>query len=345
MQRVGAFIMAFRWDRKTDEQLLDMPLRELPVQIKGTWLEGCIERLYGELESRGLRHRPHFWLGAEFFSPDGVPGIAIPFFLAHQRLIALEQRFMLEVEGGTEPRLMRILRHEAGHTLDTAHRLHFRRRWQQLFGSFAAPYPDTYKPKPNSRQYVLHLPSWYAQAHPAEDFAETFAVWLHPASTWRRRYQGWPVMRKLEYVDELMQELAGEAPVVRSRRKVEPFTECDLTLREYYNNKREMQTVEWPAFYDRELLQVFSRNPKHAHRQSAAMFIRRYRRELIQAVAEGTGVHAYTIKHFLEHVSERCKSLKLRVQGPDRETFKRMLVLLTMQTMNAVHSGYFRLAL
>src|ERR1044072_3467043 len=98
---------------------------------------------------------------------------------------------MLEVEGGTDTECLRILRHEAGHALDTAFRLHFKRQWREHFGSFAQRYPDFYKPKPKSRRYVLHLPTWYAQAHPAEDFAETFAVWLTPRSRWRRRYRSW----------------------------------------------------------------------------------------------------------------------------------------------------------
>jgi hypothetical protein len=252
---------------------------------------------------------------------------------------------MLEVEGGTEANFMRILRHEAGHTIDTAYRLHFRRRWRELFGSFAQPYPDSYRPRPNSRQYVLHLRSWYAQAHPAEDFAETFAVWLTPGFNWRRRYHGWPALRKLEYVDEVMKELAGQPCAVRRRQHVEPLSRSRITLREYYERKREQYSLEWPAYYDRDLRRVFSQEPRHARRQSAAMFLRRVRRDLSRRVAEVTGVHAYTINHILEHMSERGKALGLRLGTSEREAHHRMLILLTMQTMNAVHSGYFRLAL
>lgn len=337
--------MGFRWDRKTDDQLLDMPLAKLPIQIQGSWLEDGIERLYEELALRGLKFRPHCWLSEEWFSPDGVPGIAIPFYLAHPRLRRLEQRFMLEVEGGSEAKLMRVLRHEAGHAFDTAFRLHFRRRWQELFGSFAARYPDSYLPRPNSRNFVLHLPSWYAQSHPAEDFAETFAVWLTPGSNWRKRYKGWGALRKLEYVDELMQDIKGLAPAVKTRRRVEPFTESRMTLREYYEQKKESGSIEWPAFYDTELLQIFSRDKRYARRLSASMFLRQHRRDLVEAVAEVTNVHPYTIVHILDHVKERCKALQLHLRQSERDTRQRMLILLTMQTMNAVHSGYFRLAL
>ena len=139
---------------------------------------------------RGIRFRPHCWLAQEWFSPDGIPGIAIPFYLAHRRLMSIERRFMREVEGGNRNWLMRILRHEAGHAIDSAYRLRRRSRWRAVFGPASLPYPDTYRPRPGSRRFVQHLGAWYAQAHPTEDFAETFAVWLKPRSPWRREYRG-----------------------------------------------------------------------------------------------------------------------------------------------------------
>ena len=137
----------FPWYRLSDEHLLDMRICDLNLTIKGSFLEPHIRRLYSELNERSIRFKPHVWLSEEWFSPDGVPGIAIPFYLAHPRLMKLERKQMLEVEGGTDTECMRILRHEAGHALDTAYRLHFRARWRTLFGSFAQPYPDFYKPK------------------------------------------------------------------------------------------------------------------------------------------------------------------------------------------------------
>jgi hypothetical protein len=147
----------FPWHRLSDEHLLDMRICDLALKIKGSFLEPHIKRLYSELNDRGIRFKPHVWLSEEWFSPDGVPGIAIPFYLAHPRLMKLERQQMLEVEGGTDTECMRILRHEAGHALDTGFRLHFKRQWRELFGSFAQRYPDFYKPKPKSRNYVLHL--------------------------------------------------------------------------------------------------------------------------------------------------------------------------------------------
>ncbi|HEY0319889.1 MAG TPA: putative zinc-binding metallopeptidase [Pyrinomonadaceae bacterium] len=333
-----------RWYLMRDEELLDLRLCDLPLRIGGTNLEGRIKRLYEELNGRGIRFKPHVWLGEEWFSPDGVPGIAIPFYLAHPRLIQLERKQMFEVEGGTEVECLRILRHEAGHALDTAYRLHFKRRWRELFGSFAQPYPDSYKPRPKSRNFVLNLGAWYAQAHPAEDFAETFAVWLAPRSRWRTRYRGWPALEKLEYVDELMDEIKGQPRRNRRRDKIEPVAEVRVTLREHYRRKRQQYAIERGAFYDRDLLRIFAENSNHATHPTAASFIRSIRREVREIVAEGTGVHQYTVDHVMKNMIERSKDLKLRIAGSKRETRRALLVSLTVHVMNMLHSGYHRIA-
>ncbi len=336
---------AVNLNRLSDEQLLEMRLCDLPVRIEGSVIERRVQRLYDELAARGLRFRPHVWLSSEWFSPDGVPGIAIPFYLAHPRLEKLEHRQMLEVEGGSEKSCMRILRHEAGHTIDTAYRLHYRKRWRELFGSYRQPYPTSYRPRPNSRAYVLHLDSWYAQAHPAEDFAETFAVWLTPGSRWRQRYKGWPALRKLEYVDELMREIAGKPPVIRARRKVEPLRELKQTLREHYRQKRMYYADEWPDFYDRDLRRLFSDHPRYAHRPTAADFLRRIRPQIREVVAEWTGTYQYTIDQVLADMIDRCRELKLRLALPERVAVQQAMIMLTVQTMNYIHAGHHRVTL
>ena len=199
------------WSRLDDAKLLDKRFCDLKLTVEGP-LRARVDHVYGELAARGLtRLRPHVWLSTEWFSPDGIPGIALPFFLGHPRLTRLERSQMLAVEGGTPASCLRILRHETGHCFDTAYRLHRRQRYRELFGHYGDPYPDTYKPRPGSRRFVTHLPGWYAQAHPAEDFAETFAVWLGSRKAWRSHYRGWPALEKIEYVDQLMTEIAPAA--------------------------------------------------------------------------------------------------------------------------------------
>lgn len=335
----------FPWEKLPDDELLDVRLCDLGLTIEGTALGSRVERLNEELHRRGFRFRPHVWLAEDWFSPDGVPGIAIPFFLAHPRLMRIERKHMLGVEGGTEDECMRILRHEVGHTIDTAYRLHRRRRWRETFGSFAEPYPETYQPKPYSKSYVLHLDLWYAQSHPAEDFAETFAVWLKPRSRWRAAYAGWPALKKLEYVDELMNEIVDRVPTVRSRRHVDSIRTVRKTLREYYDEKCERYGTHLPDVYDRELLRLFSDKPEDAKRPSAAAFLRRLRPEVRRTVSRWTGQYRYTIDQVLEDVIARCRELDLRLAASEEETLQDALVMLTVQTMNFLHGGHHRLAL
>ncbi len=337
--------MGLRLDRMTDRQLLDLRLCDLPVRIRGTRLEQRIEKLYREMESRSLAIRPHVWLSEEWFTPDGVGGFAIPFYLAHPRLIKLERAQMLEVEGASEGECMRILRHEAGHAIDNAFRLHARRGWTETFGSYRVPYPEWYQPQPDSRDYVLNLDAWYAQAHPAEDFAETFAVWLKDGARWHRQYQGWGSLRKLEYVDRLMIELAGRRPARRPGREVDSLPMLKKTLREHYQRKRAYYTIDWPASYERNLFRVFSAEPRHNPLPSAAQFLRHIRRDVCDVVARGTGVHHYTINHIVRHMIVRCRELKLRLTIPEEEARQLMIVTLTMQVMQVLRTGYHRIPL
>src|SRR5438105_12641228 len=211
------------WASWPDEKLLEMRMCDLGVSIEGTELEQRIAQVNAELDARGMVFRPHYWLSDDWFTPDGVPGIAIPFYLAHPRLAKLELTQMLEVEGGDPESCLRILRHEVGHALDNAYRLRRRRTRRRLFGNPGIEYPEYYTPKPYSKSFVHHLDHWYAQSHPDEDFAETFAVWLDPQSLWATRYVGWPAQRKLEYMDRLMRELARRRPDATSKRQVDPL--------------------------------------------------------------------------------------------------------------------------
>jgi len=329
----------------TDRQLLDVRLCDLPVRISGTQLEQRIEKLYRELEGRSLHFRPHVWLAEEWFTPDGVAGFAIPFYLAHPRLIKLERSQMLEVEGATERECLRILRHEAGHAIDNAFRLHARRSWADTFGSYRVPYPEWYQPQPGSRDYVLNLDAWYAQAHPAEDFAETFAVWLKPGAHWRRQYLGWGAERKLQYVEELMTSLDGRAPRRLPRLEVESLASLKKTLREHYRRKRAYYTINWPASYERNLFRVFSAEPRHHLYPSAAQFLRRIRSEISEIVARGTGVHHYTINHIVKHMIVRSRALNLRLTISEEEARQLTIVALTMQVMQVLRTGYHRIPL
>jgi hypothetical protein len=335
----------FPWADWPDDKLLEMRMCDLGVSIEGTDLEARIAQLTAELRGRHLRFRPHFWLSDEWFTPDGVPGIAIPFYLAHPRLARLELAQMLEVEGAEPEACLRILRHEAGHAIDNAYLLRRRPTRRRLFGVPATPYPEYYTPKPYSKSFVHHLDHWYAQSHPDEDFAETFAVWLDPKSMWATRYAGWPAQRKLEYMDRLMREVARRRQVVRSKRKVDPLSRVRKTLGEHYKKKREHYGLDHPDFYDSDLRNLFSDLPAYAKNMAAARFVSRIRKEVRTTVASFTDTYQYTIDQLLEKIIIRCRELNLRLSDAEEATKADFTVFLTVQTMNYLHSGRHRVAL
>lgn len=332
------------WSRLDDASLLNLRFRDLDLRIEGTPLEGRIERLWDELAQRGLRFRPHCWLAEEWFSPDGIPGIAIPFYLAHPRLARLEERQMFAVEGGTESTCMRLLRHEAGHAVDTAFQLHRRKDWRRNFGRWSKRYPEWYRPNPRSRNHVLHLDWWYAQSHPAEDFAETFAVWLQPRRQWRTQYARWPALRKLEYVDGLMQSIAGRPPVRRSRSFIEPIADNRGTLAEYYRRKRRYYGVSVREIYDGDLRRLFPDEAvPRGRRRSAAVFLERNQAHLCRICARGTGESPYVIAQFIQELIRRCRRLKLHLNRSGDETRIDLAVFIAARAPKWLHEGRHRI--
>jgi hypothetical protein len=332
------------WESWDDEQLMQLRLCDLDLRIEGSPVEPRVQELYAEMEAHGLSFRPHVWLSDEWFTPDNVPGIAIPFYLAHPRLARLEHNQMLEVEGGDPEWCLRILRHEAGHAIEHAYALHRRGRRRRLFGSSAVPYPDSYQPRPYSRRYVIHLDAWYAQSHPDEDFAETFAAWLTPGSDWRERYKGWPALRKLEYVDALMRELAGKPQVLSTQRQVEPLSRLRKTLRTHYRRKRERFGVGDEAYYDRDLRRLFPPSEDPASRP-AAVFLSRIRKDVRRQVRRWTGVYLYSIDLVLGDMIERCRALGLRLTVAEEQARQEFTILLTVETLRALSDGRLRRAL
>ncbi len=326
------------WATLPDDRLLQLEMRELDLAVEGTWLENCLNKLHDELAERDIRVRPHGWISDEWFSPGNTPGIAFPFYLAHPRLTRLERKMFIEVEGGTRAECMRILRHEAGHVVQHAYQLHRRRRWQGLFGRSSTRYPSHYRPNPASRSYVQHLRLWYAQSHPDEDFAETFAVWFTRRSNWRKRYADWPALKKLEYVDDLMTEIARSKPTLTRRVEVDPIGKLKVTLGEHYARKRKHYAVDAPKSYDRDLQRIFSNDPRHSDAPQASAFVRHHRASIRRVVSKWTGEYQLNLDAVLDDMISRCRDLKLRVPGAEQQAYMDLMTLLTAKTVHAMYS-------
>lgn len=321
------------------EKLLDLRMCDLHISLKGTVLEERIARIHEELKQRDLRIRPYFWLSDDWFTPDGITGSAIPFYLAHPRLMRLERNQMGEVEGGTRDWCLKLLRHEVGHVVQQSYLLSKRRQWQRLFGLSSYSYPRFYRPNPSSRRYVHHLEYWYAQSHPDEDFAETFAVWLKPRSQWRKKYKGWPALKKLEYVDELMSEIAGQEPVIRSRSYVDSLATLRKTLREHYARKKEVYGSEYPEVYDADLRELFSASRGRGKKETASAFMRRVRSEMVRAITPWTRDYRYQFEHVFKEIVGRCRELKLYVRDSGPRTKSGLAIILTKHTMNSLYKN------
>jgi hypothetical protein len=316
----------------SDEQLLAMRFCDLKLKIERTPLARRVRRLYSELDKRQIPFHPHVWLSEEWFSPDGVPGIAVPFYLAHPRLERLERRMMRNVEGGSAESAMRILRHEAGHAIDTAYRLRRRKRWREVFGPASLPYPDTYKARPGSRRYVQHLGEWYAQSHPCEDFAETFAVWLKPNSSWRRTYANWAAFRKLELVDELLEEVRGKRAPVRNRDVIEPLRDNKRTLADHYRRKLKRYSIYRRTVTDHLLDRIFTDEKSAGRDLRAATLLRTHRAGLVSSALRELDSERYCVEQILRMVIERSEKLRLWVRGSQRDALRHarwMIVYLT----------------
>ncbi len=298
-----------------DEELLRMRICDLKVQIAGSELESQIGNFHRELGERGIPVKPVCYLGDEWFCPDGAATIAIPFYLAHPRLKKLEEKMMMEVEGGTESWCMRLLRHEMGHVLNHAYLLTKDKQWQKIFGSPSQEYSESFRSRPYSKRFVRHLDGWYAQSHPEEDFAETLAIWLTPGLDWKIQYRGWKALEKLEYVDQLMGKLAGQKPLVLSRSKMSAASRLKSRLEAYYKKRRRLYAQDFPDFFDADLRKLFADPASAPDADRAASFLRRSRKPMLSAVSAWSGEPKFTVDRLLRALTERCAALDLRLRS------------------------------
>ena len=330
------------WEYLSDEELLDMPLRELGLELAGSMVENCAEKLYRELEKAGLFFRPHIWISDEWFSPDGVPGIAIPFYLLHPRLIDLTKKMLGEAEGETQKWCMQLMRHECGHAIDNAFGLRKLRPRQKLFGATGQAYPRSYEFRPYSKRFVRHLKANYAQAHPDEDWAETFAVWLTPRSGWKKHYRGWKALEKLEMVDHIMSSLIGRSPLVKNKSIVTPINKSRMTLRSYYKKARRQQGIDKKEQNFAKFDRVLTPASESRKFQKASLFIGIEGKKIARQVAKEADQYQYRIDKMMSELKEHCKKRDLRLKNTSRRQLK---VLLTKEAKKYVKDGEHRITM
>jgi hypothetical protein len=322
------------------QELLTRPIRELGLKLEGSPVERFVQQLYRELDAKGLtKFRPVCYLTDEWGCPSGEPVIGIPFYLAHTALQELEKQAH-DLEDARE--IMMYLRHEAGHAFTYAYRLHNLPEWKGLFGPFRRPYRDNYRPSPFSRDYVRHLPGWYAQKHPDEDFAETFAVWLTPRSNWRKRYRGWPAMEKLRYLDRLARQVGRSDPPRRRGHADITVDEMETTVGEFYHQNAREEVAVSELAPDTDLRDIFPVSKRRKSARPAQEFLRKHRKAVIDKVAQWTGAQRPLIKKLIETIEERAGKLDLRAdQSRESEHLAELTAYTTALVMTYVTKGKF----
>ena len=321
------------------QEILNKPIRDLGLKIEGSPLQRFVQQLYRELEQKRLmKFHPLCYLTDEWGCPSGEPVIGIPFYLADAGLSHLE-REMNDLEDPRE--IMMYLRHEAGHAFNYAYKLHQTPEWKQLFGPFRRPYHDNYRPIPFSRNYVRHLAGWYAQKHPDEDFAETFAVWLTPRSAWRKRYRGWGAMAKLQYMNRIARTLGNVDPARRRGRTDITVDEMEATVGEFYQRVNDEVPLVDLAL-DTDLRDIFDTSKRRKTAKPAHEFLHAQRKSVVDKVAYWTGAQRPLIKRLIEVIEERIDKLKL-FADTDRESEQliQITVYVTALAMNYMARGKF----
>ena len=321
--------------------LLERRISELGLSIHGTVVQQLVEKLYAELADKGLLFKPPVYLSDEWGCPEATPLIGVPFYLADPRLIRIEEEVAVEVEGELD--IMRYLRHEAGHAFNYAYRLYDRPKWKELFGAYSRPYKAHFRVDPFSRNYVRHIHGWYAQKHPDEDFAETFAVWLTPGSDWSRNYEGWPVLAKLELVDRVMHEVADQLPEVPAPSPEDlPVDAMHETVAEHYKSIEPALPIEDVHHFDRDLSLIFGVAGSGRDKDEKAQeFLRRYRREIVRRVAYWTGESTILVRAFIDLLIARAAALNLTVGAPQADALIDLTSFAVAVIMNYRYTNDF----
>jgi len=319
--------------------VLDKKVSELGLRVEGSPVEKYVHQLYRELENRGLRRfRPVCYLTDEWGCPDQQPVLGIPFYLADPKLRKLEHAVdKLE----DERQIMMYMRHEAGHVFNYAYRLYTTPEWRRLFGSFFRPYRDDYRPVPFSKNFVRHIEGWYAQKHPDEDFAESFAVWLTPRSPWRRQYKGWPAMQKLRYVERVARALADVEPIVNTGEVDITPEDISDTVEQFYARAAQERQARIDLALDAHLGKIFLTR-KRKESRPAADIVNRHSTELVDNITYWTGVRRPIIRGLVDTICRTCERMKLWGElGEEPRYLVEVTALATVLAMNFLTRGRF----
>jgi hypothetical protein len=242
-----------------------------------------------------------------------------------------------------EREIMMYLRHEAGHAFNYAYRLYITPDWRRLFGPYNRRYRDRYRPIPFSRKYVRHIAGWYAQKHPDEDFAETFAVWLTPGSKWRRRYKGWPALRKLRYVDGIVRRVREQDPVVSAGDFDITVEDMKVTVEKFYRRLSRQNGAAVNVALETDLATLFlERGRRRKGIRLAWEMLEEHRKTLTDKITYWTGVPRPMVRALVERIVRTCREQELHAEvGREPAYLVELTAYGTTLAMNYMTRGRF----
>jgi hypothetical protein len=349
--RVGAEAPTFETmgEEEISPEILNKRICDFDLKIEGHPLELVIGRFRAELADRGITElHPVFYLTDEWGVREGTVAIGIPFYLADEKLLKVQKKKRAGlVEGESDEDVLRYLRHEMGHVVNYAYRLYATEEWTRVFGSMSRPYTEDYHVIPFSPDFVRHLPGGYAQKHPDEDWAETFAVWMTPDLDWRERYADSPgALEKLDFTARTMERLRNVAPEVTNTEIDYDTREMRATVQEFYE-EIDLGKVTIPRSLDGDLHLIFARrNPPVPDTPSrlgdAAALLKRNQDFLVNSVYHWTGVDPSLVTPIVAHLCARAAALKMQYPLNERgEVLVELSGFLTALAMNYQYKGRF----
>ncbi len=330
---------SYEWEKLNDKDLLELRFCDLDLKIEGSRIEPIIHELYQELDLKKIKFRPHVWISEDWFAMDGIPGIAVPFYVLHKRFSNLCKKMQLEDEGYNKKEAIKLLRHETGHAIDNAYKLRLLRRRQQLFGLSSTEYPESYSPTHRASNYVSHLNPWYAQAHPDEDWAETFAMWLTPNSRWKELYKNTLAYTKLEFMDQVMATLQNKLPLVVKKKQPGDIVKSRRKLKTFFQEKIASLQAEPDLNLIPSAYFIFASDFKFRRTKRADMFLKQNKDLICKKVAQWTGHNSFTVRAIYALFVKNCKTLNLHLMKSEKETRMDVTCMLTSQIMNSTLYG------
>jgi hypothetical protein len=321
------------------QTFLTSRISDLSLDINES-MEPYFRRLRKELKAHRVMLWPDFYFGNEWGCVNKKISISIPFYLATPELRSLQG------DSTTKEEMIKILRHETGHAINYGYKLWQKEGWREIFGDFKKKYPKRYLSRVNpwSKSYVKHLhyigDPHYAQKHPDEDWAETFAIWLDPRSHWKDMYRTWPhAFEKLTYVDHLMEEIAGQEVVNQDKKKEGPYSEIEETVSEWWGLDGEILDQELQE-YLQDMNDLFVRPPDGGRKLLPAWkLIQKYARLLTERVSLWISKsNKHSVRKCLRRWEAICKNESLRYHPEQEERILiELSVLLTYHVMDGVH--------